>query len=45
MLLVVGGVRVMLFVGEGDEHLMFTVGVANLGKFFLQIVVFKKGCY
>ena len=34
-----------LLTGEGDEHLMVTVGAANSGKAFLQIATPQKGCH
>ena len=42
-LLVAGGTRAALLAGEGDEHLMLTVGAANAGVAFLQIAALEKG--
>ncbi len=44
-LLVTGWACTALLTGEGDEHLMVTVGAANSGKAFLQIATLEKGCH
>ncbi len=44
-LLVAGWTGTALLAGEGNKHLMFTVGAENSGKAFLQIATLEKGCH